>query len=117
MWLDQRNLCRQARLADKEKAEAEAAASKTETDELTRRLVELKTTEIERMNACSRMCEEMVANARSRAAEIATAPALSPRGSGRLSRIDRNMSLPAGATTVRLGCNFILILSCIVSAG
>ena len=54
------NMCPQARLAGREAAEAEAAKLREEVAELAQRLVELKSTEAERINEVNRMCEQMV---------------------------------------------------------
>ncbi len=50
----------QARLADKEAAEARATKLETENGALVQRLIQLKATEVERMNEVNRVCEEMV---------------------------------------------------------
>jgi hypothetical protein len=55
----------QERLKAKEKAESKAQALETEVTDLSRRLVEMKMSEIERMNEVNKQCEEMLANARS----------------------------------------------------
>ena len=55
------------RLRLKEQAISRAAALESEVAELSRRLVELRTTEIERMNAVNEQCEQMLRSARSAA--------------------------------------------------
>ncbi len=50
----------QGRLADKEAAEAEAAKLRGEVAELSLRLVEMKSSQAERMNEVNKMCDQMV---------------------------------------------------------
>ena len=53
-------LWEQARLADKEAAEREAARLKADNLQLAARLVEMKESEMQRMEDTNRMCEQMV---------------------------------------------------------
>ena len=50
----------QSRLADKEAAEGRAASLEADNHELAARLVEMKSTEIQRMHETNRICEQMV---------------------------------------------------------
>lgn len=53
-------MCTQARLADKEAAEREAARLEADNLQLAARLVEMKESEMQRMEDTNRMCEQMV---------------------------------------------------------
>ena len=55
----------QVRLQDKETAQQRVQALEIDNTELSQRLVEMKMTEIERMNEVNRVCDEMMRNARS----------------------------------------------------
>ena len=50
----------QSRLADKEAAEGRAASLEADNHELVTRLMELKATEVQRINETNRICEQMV---------------------------------------------------------
>lgn len=50
----------QSRLADKEAAESRAAALEADNHELVARLVEMKATEVQRIDETNRICEQMV---------------------------------------------------------
>ena len=54
----------QSRLADKEAAEGRAAALEADNHELAARLVEMKRTEIQRIQETNRICEQMVRGVR-----------------------------------------------------
>ncbi|KAK9903907.1 hypothetical protein WJX75_000087 [Coccomyxa subellipsoidea] len=82
----------QARLEEKEAAEKKAAKLENEQAELSKRLVDLKMSEIERMNEVNKMCEEMMTNARNMERAAAASAASS-------SQVGRFHSLPAGSLT------------------
>lgn len=52
--------CVQARLKDKEAAQAQASKLEAENQDLVQRLVTMKSTEVERMNELNKAYEEMV---------------------------------------------------------
>ncbi|BDA45707.1 Autophagy-related protein 16-1 [Coccomyxa sp. Obi] len=83
----------QARLDEKEAAEKRAEKLEKETADLSKRLVDLKMSEAERMNEVNRMCEEMLANARNMERAAAATAASSS------ARVGRFHSMPAGGLT------------------
>ncbi|KAK9828803.1 hypothetical protein WJX72_002152 [[Myrmecia] bisecta] len=83
----------EARLKDKEAAEARAGQLEGENADLVRRLVELKSSEIERLNETNRMCDEMLANARNLERAAAASAAAAAAASQQQGRRHRGPSL------------------------
>lgn len=55
----------QARQTEKEAAQTRAQALELDNDDLSKRLVEMKMTEVDRINDVAKLCDEMMRNARS----------------------------------------------------
>ena len=90
----------QARQTEKEAAQQRVQTLELDNDELSKRLVEMKMTEIDRMNDVNKLCDEMMLNARSME-RAAAAESSSRQVLGKFFNAGKANGLRQGMTTVR----------------
>lgn len=91
----------QARQVEKEAAQQRVQALELDNAELSQRLVEMKTTEIDRMNDVNKLCDEMMKNARNME-RAAAAESSSRQVLGKFFNAGKANGLRQGMTTVRV---------------
>ena len=91
----------QARQVEKEAAQQRVQALELDNAELSQRLVEMKTTEIDRMNDVNKLCDEMMKNARNME-RAAAAESSSRQVLGKFFNAGKANGLRQGMTTVLL---------------
>ena len=90
----------QARQTEKEAAQQRVQTLELDNAELSKRLVEMKMTEIDRMNDVNKLCDEMMLNARSME-RAAAAESSSRQVLGKFFNAGKASGLRQGMTTVR----------------
>ena len=92
----------QARQSEKEAAQQRLQELELDNAEISKRLVEMKMTEIDRMNDVNKICNEMMLNARSME-RAAAAESSSRQVLGKFFNAGKANGLRQGMTTVRCG--------------